>query len=168
MQQLEDGSESDLTSRSVTPTQSDSEGQVDAQLDGATAPMLHGCPLCEDTFSRVQERNRHLESYLPHSVHCPFQSCTWTGRRQYDFKGHWTRKHPVDQVPGEDATEIYDPKDFVKSILDGTPVEEVARSAFAKVQESLRGLGKPDVVASVFGRNRDLKKWIRILSSEPN
>jgi hypothetical protein len=95
--------------------------------------------------------------------------CTWTGRRQWDFKEHWKRKHAeAGRVPGEQANEIYDPKDYVKSIVDGMPVEEVARSAFTKVQESLGRLGKPDVGANVLGRNRDLRKWIRIPSSRLN
>jgi len=125
--------------------------------------------LSSTKFGRMQERNRHIESYLPHSIYCTFQSCPWTGRRQWDFKEHWKRKHPgAGKAPGEDANEIYDPKDFVKSIVDGTPVEEVARSAFAKVQECLERLGKPDVGANVLGRNRDLRKWIRIPSSQLN
>jgi hypothetical protein len=72
------------------------------------------------------------------------------------------------QAPGEYANEIYNPKNFVNSIVDGTPVEEVARSAFAKVQESLGRLGKPDVGANVLGRNRDLREWIRIPFSKLN
>src|SRR6266576_7035331 len=109
MQQLIDGSESDPTSRSVTPTQSQvSDDQVDAQPDEATASILHGCPVCKVAFDRVQERNRHVESYLPHSVRCPFPGCTWTGRRQWDFKKqHWRKKHPeAGQAPGEGANEI--------------------------------------------------------------
>jgi hypothetical protein len=161
---------SDALSRSVTPiqgAQDQDELEVDAQLN-ETTPSVE-CNVCGNKFSRVQERNRHLESYLPHSILCPFRGCTWTGRRQWDFKEHWRRKHPeAGQAPGEDANEIYDPKDFVKSIVDGTPVEEVARSAFAKVQESLGRLGKPDVGANVLGRNRDLRKWIRIPSSQLN
>jgi len=74
---------------------------------------------------------------------------------------HWKKKHPeAGQAPGEGANEIYDPKEFVKLIVDGTPVGEVARYAFAKVRESLGRLGRPDVLANVLGRNRDLKKLI--------
>jgi hypothetical protein len=169
----------DTHSRSVTPIQESQdqdqdELEVDAQLKESTPsssmPVIPAeCKVCGNKFSRIQERNRHLESYLPHSILCPFQGCIWTGRRQWDFKEHWRRKHPeAGQAPGEDANEIYDPKDFVKSIVDGTPVEEVARSAFAEVQESLKRLGKPDVGANVLGRNRDLRKWIRIPSSRVN
>jgi len=161
---------SDALSRSVTPIQESpdqDELEVYAQLN-ETTPSIE-CNVCGNKFVRIQERNRHIESYLPHSILCPFQGCTWTGRRQWDFKEHWRRKHPgAGQAPGEDANEIYDPKDFVKSIVDGTPVDEVARSAFAKVQERLRRLGKPDVGANVLGRNRDLRKWIRTISSQLN
>jgi hypothetical protein len=150
--------ENDPTSRSVTPTQ-DSDDHVDAQLDEATAGIPHVCPVCDRRFPRVQERNRHLESYLPHSILCPFRGCTWTGRRQWDFQEHWRGKHlEAGQAPGEDANEIYDTGDFVRLIVSGTPVDDVARSAFAIVPEGLRRLGKPDMRVNVLGRNRDLRK----------
>ena len=78
---------------------------------------------------------------------------------------HWRQKHlEAGQVPSpnEHENEIYDPKGFVTSIVDGAPVDEVARSAFAKVQEGLVRLGKPDVGAKVLGRSRDLRVWIPI------
>ncbi len=103
----------------------------------------------------MQDRNRHVESYLPHSICCPFPSCFWTGRRREEFKGHWKKKHPeIGQVPVENANELYDPRTFVKMILEGTPVDEAARSAFTKVQDSLKRLGKADTRVNVFGRNR--------------
>ena len=168
MQQLEDGgSESDPMSLSVTQTQSqDSDDELDIDSE-ATASISYGCFICNRTFSRWQERNRHVESYLPHSILCPFPDCTWTGRRQWDFQEHWRKKHSeAGPVPGEDANEIYDPRDFVELIRDGTPVEEVARYAFAKVQEGLRRLGKPEAEASVLGRNRDLREWIHNPSTQ--
>ena len=117
----------------------------------------------------MQELNRHIETYLPHSILCTFQGCTWTGRRQWDFKKHWERNHPkTGQVFGKDANELYHPKDFVESILKGRPVDEVARSAFAKVQESLGILRKLDIEAKVLGRSKNLKKWIHIPSSQLN
>jgi len=165
----DDSSMSEGLSRPATPYQSQEQDEleVDAQLNEIRPSTLLKCIICGHTFSRVQERNRHLESYLPHSILCPSQSCIWTGRRQWDFKEHWRRKHSgPDQGTGEDATELYDPKEFVKSIVDGTPVDEVARSAFAEVQESLERLGKPGVEANVLGRNKDLRKWIRIPLSQ--
>ena len=72
---------------------------------------------------------------------------------------HWRKKHPeVSQAPREDKYQIYDTKDFVESLVDGTPVDEVARSAFAKAQEGLVRPGKPDVGAKVLGRRRDLRQ----------
>jgi hypothetical protein len=129
--------------------------------------LSHGCFICNRTFSRRQERNRHVESYLPHSIFCPFPDSTWTGRRQWDFQEHWRKNNSeAGPVPGEDANEIHDPRDFVELIRDGTPVEEVARYAFAKVQEGLRRLGKPEAEASVLGRNMDLQEWIHNPSTQ--
>ena len=143
--------------------------QSDDQHDETTARIRPECPACGSTFVRVQERNRHVESYLPHSIICSFQCCTWTGRRLSDFTAHWKLKHTeAGKATAEDANEIYDPNDFVKSIVNGTPIEEVARSAFAKAQEGLGRLGKPDVGAKVLGRSRDLRKWIPIPSSQLN
>lgn len=158
----------------LTPSpqpEDEDELEVDAQLheSESTPYVAPECINCGHKFVRVQERNRHLESYLPHSIYCPFPACSWTGRRQWDFKEHWGRKHrEAGRLPREDENEIYDPKDFVKSIVGGAPVEEVARSAFVKVQESLERLGKPDMGANVLGRNRALRKWIHIPSSRLN
>jgi hypothetical protein len=82
---------------------------------------------------------------------------------------HWKKKHPdAGQAPGEGAKDIYDPRDFVKLIVDGKPVDEVARYAFAKVRENLGRLGRLDVLPNVLGRNRDLKGWISAPSSQLN
>ena len=61
--------------------------------------------------------------------------------------------------------ELYNPKDFVKLIRDGMPVKEVARSAFVKVQEGLERLAKTEG-AKVLGRNKNLKDWICVSSSQ--
>jgi hypothetical protein len=154
---------------SITSSQSQDPGdQDDAQPDKATGPISYDCPVCQRQFERVQERNRHVESYLPHSIFCPSQGCIWTGRRQWDFKNqHWKVKHSdAGPAPAEGANEIYDTKDFVELIVEGTPVDEVALHAFAKVQENLGTLRRPDLGASVLGRNKELRKWIRISSSQ--
>ncbi len=130
---------------SIISAQSQDSGQVDAQPNEIAPSILPECPVCRITFRRMQERNRHIEAHLPNSIHCPVHRCVWTGRRQSDFRAHWKKKHSESgQVLAEDAIEIYDPKGFVKTILDGTPVDEVARSAFSKVQERLVELGKLD------------------------
>ncbi len=142
--------------RSVTPTPS--QDQVGAQPDELPFSTPPECPVCKRIFRRVQERNRHLESYLPHSIHCPSPDCRWTGRRQSQFKEHWQRGHAkADKAPGKELNEIYDPNEFVRLIVDGTsPDEDVARSAFLKAQERLVELGKGDVGAKVWGRKKKL------------
>ena len=72
---------------------------------------------------------------------------------------HWKKKHPK-AAPETDPNEVYDLKEFVKSILGGAPVEQMAQSAFTKAKEGLQGLGKPDAVVNVLGRKNDLKKRV--------
>jgi hypothetical protein len=133
-----------------------------------SSPSLYVCPVCQRSFNRVQARDRHLQLYLPRPILCPIQGCTWTGRRQWDFREHWTRKHPDagQVVLVEGANELYDPREFVKLIVDGTRVDEVARSAFAKAQECLGRLGKQYVGAEVLGRKRNLRRWVSIPLSQ--
>ncbi len=64
------------------------------------------------------------------------------------------------RFPGKKKSQLYNPDEFVKLIVDGVPVDEVARSAFKKVREKLVELGKEDVAANVLGRDRDLRMWI--------
>ncbi len=153
----------------VSPTQSQhTDVQSDVQPNVSTPYDPLVCRICEKVFSRVQDRDRHIESYLPHSIHCPSQGCCWTGRRQPDFKFHWGRKHSsTAQVPRKAKTEIYNPREFVKSIVDGANVAEVARSAFATVQKRLGVLQKVNAMKNVLGRTKDseLRKWIRSLPS---
>ncbi|KAI0268004.1 hypothetical protein BGY98DRAFT_938327 [Russula aff. rugulosa BPL654] len=142
-------------SLSITSTQSqDSDDQVDVQPDEATASITYGCPICNRTFTRQQERNRHVESYLPHSIVCSFQGCSRTGRRQWDLKEHWKKTHANSGRVPKKTTEIYDPKKFVESIVDGTPLVEVKRSALLTVQERLESLGKAGERVNVWGRKR--------------
>ena len=150
-------------SRSVAPTLS--QNQVGAQPEElpSSESIPPECPVCKKTFRRVQERNRHLESHLPHSIHCPSRDCYWTGRRQSHFKGYWDKGHSkTDNVPGREFNEIYDPKEFVKLIVDGTlPVQDVARSAFLKARERLVELGREDMETNVWGRNKKLLRMLQ-------
>jgi hypothetical protein len=72
---------------------------------------------------------------------------------------HWGKKHSkTGQVLGSEKYKIYEPKAFVKSILDGSSHVEVAcRSAYEKVQERLLELGKVDAGANVLGRKLDIE-----------
>jgi hypothetical protein len=55
------------------------------------------------------------------------------------------------------TNEIYDPKKFVKSIVDGTPLAKVVQSASSMVQERLEKLGKVGVGVNVWGRKRKVE-----------
>jgi hypothetical protein len=115
------------------------------------------CPICGERFKRWQERGRHVGLYLPHSIHCPTLGCPWTGRRQWDLKTHWKKKHPkAGPVPRKEKNELYVPEDFVKSILDGASAVDVAQSAFLKAKKKLKELGKVDEGANLWGRKRKL------------
>ena len=115
------------------------------------------CPICEKSFKRIQERDRHVESHLPHSIYCPFQDCSWTGRRQWDFKVHWEKHQTTDQLPGKKKNVIYDPKEYVRVIVYGTsPVaSEVVRSALVIAKRRLRVLEKAG--ANVLGRKLEIE-----------
>ncbi len=140
-------------SDSDTPTQSQDLDRVDGQPNKAAASITYGCPVCRNEFNRVQERDRHVETYLPHSILCPSQGCTWSGRRQWDLKEHKRKKHSeTGQVTVEDAIGLYDPREFVNMIFEGKPVNEVGRSAFTMAQECLERLGRS---ANVRGRKRN-------------
>ena len=140
-------------SDSDTPTQFQDSDRVDGQPNEAVASIIHGCPVCQEEFNRVQERNRHVETHLPHWILCPSQSCTWTGRRRWDFKEHRRKKHPeTGQVTVEDAIGLYNPREFVNMIFEGKPVNEVGRSAFTMAQDRLKRLGRS---ANVRGRKKN-------------
>ena len=134
-----------------------SQVQDNAQLNNKRTSFTQPeCPVCGRKFHRTQERDRHLKSYLPHSIYCPSQGCPWTGRRRWDLKTHWETKHSeTGQVLGWEKNKIYDPKEFVKLIASGTPHVKVAESAFLKANERLKKLGK--VGANVLGRKLDIE-----------
>ena len=74
------------------------------------------------------------------------------------MKTHWEKKHlNTGQILGREKNKIYDPREFVKSIVDGISHVEVARSALVKVRERLIELGKVDVGTNVLGRKLDIE-----------
>lgn len=77
------------------------------------------------------------------------------------------RNRKTDQVPGKEQIEIYNPKEFVRSIVHGTSPVEVARSAFKKVHERLKELGKVDVEANMWHRKRKLDIEISMREETP-
>jgi len=115
------------------------------QLEGDNAPVydplqlppdtLPTCPVCGQTFKRKQERNRHLRSYLPHCIYCPFPGCAWRCDRHDNLRNHWEKNHAdYGQAPQKRGCEIYNPDAFVKSVSRGEmSIEQAAESALSEV-----------------------------------
>jgi len=112
------------------------------------------CPNCGKEFNRRQERDRHLRSYLPHFIYCPFPRCPWRGDRYVNFKTHWKKAHKkINSVPGKKQCQIYCPKEPVRQILSGAwTIEEAASIALSEVAIRAYELGKRDVWKDDWGR----------------
>jgi hypothetical protein len=83
----------------------------------AKNPMLP-CPLCPGTFGRLQDRDRHVPSHLPYWIGCSFDGCSWRGYRLDTFRKHWYSEHKsTNQAPDEDGSTLYDPKPFIRKIV---------------------------------------------------
>jgi hypothetical protein len=119
------------------------------------------CPICGRLFKRDQERKRHLRSFLPHWIYCPFPGCSFRCDRRDNLDSHWRRKHAgsgqaAPQKQPQSQYQIYDPAPLVTSIVSGKMSMESAESnALSKVETRAQELGK--VVAwegNWFGRTR--------------
>ena len=132
----------------VTPALS--QGQV-AELD---APTDNPCPLCGRNFRRNQDRNRHIRTFLPHWVYCPFPRCPWRGDRQDNLKAHWKTAHAkCGQVLKQDNCKIYDPALLVKSVVGRElSIESAAHTALLEVERRAQELGKVGIWTDWWGR----------------
>jgi len=102
----------DLTHTSVVSESSESTRKPSRQLVG--------CAMCDKTFGRLQELQRHISSvHLPCWLHCPHSPCLWRGHRKEEFKTHCSRVHP-NSDPEVSPCHIYDVKTVVNQITDGT------------------------------------------------
>jgi len=131
----------------VTPVPS--QGQ-DTELD---APTDNPCPLCRRNFRRGQDRNRHIRTFLPHWVYCPFPCCPWRGDRQDNLKAHWKTHANCGQVLKQEQCKIYDPALLVKSVVDGElSIESAAYTALLEVERRAQELGKVGIWTNWWGR----------------
>jgi len=112
-----------------------------------TRPGPQQCQKCQRLFNRRQERDRHLRSYLPHWIYCPFPHCPWRGDRIDIFKRHWGDNHGVEgAVPVRWQFEIYSPDEVVEFINLGVlSVDDAAVYARSLVDARMWELGKKDV-----------------------
>jgi hypothetical protein len=132
----------------VTPAPS--QDQV-ADLD---APTDNPCPLCGRNFRRSQDRNRHIRTFLPHWVYCPFPRCPWRGDRPDNLRAHWKTSHAkCGQVLNQEHCKIYDPALLVKSVVDReSSIESAAYVALLEVERRAQELGKIGIWTDWWGR----------------
>jgi hypothetical protein len=116
-----------------------------------TEPQV--CPICNVVFYRRQERNRHMRSFLPHSIYCPFEQCPWRGDRHDNLKKHWSTKHDHIQFPEQQSCQIYDPDPLVELVVRGhLLIESAAEVALLVVEQRAQELNKIGIWANGWGR----------------
>lgn len=137
---------------SITPASS--PGQV-IQLDTPTN-ALPRCPVCEHSFRRTQERDRHVRTHLPYSLFCPFPGCSWRGDRPYTLPTHWTERHPnFGPAPNAEDCTLYKPDPLVQSLISGESlVEEIIAIALQAVRNRAQELGRVDILGDEWGRGQ--------------
>ena len=138
-----------IPSQDVPPTSS--PNQHGAPTDG---PIR--CPVCGKTFSRTQERDRHVRKYLPYWFFCPFAGCSWRGDRYKNLKAHWNRTHTKSCVsPQLEDCKIYHPGPLVRSVVSGqSSIEEVTAIALFAVESRATELDKIRVWTDWWGRRQ--------------
>jgi len=129
----------------------------------APKPSLCPRPLCPKQFHRKQDRDRHIRSYLPHCIYCPFPLCGWRSGRPENLARHWNAAHHYyGPVPGRDQSLIYDPNLLVGLILDGfLTVEQAASIAASFVMDRAGELGKGGVWGNPWGRRMRRVRVVR-------
>lgn len=126
---------------------------------GSLAAPMHQCPICRRIFRRPQERDRHLRTFLPHCLFCPFPRCGWRGDRSFDLRRHWTKTHTTfGEAPKPKECEIYDPDPLVRSVVCGeSPIESVITIALGEVQSRAQVLNKVGIWKGGWGRRRRVR-----------
>jgi hypothetical protein len=94
------------------------------------------CPVCEQGFGRVQERNRHVRKHLPFWLYCPFFGCSWRNDRPYILATHWAENHAYfGEAPRPEDCRIYNPDPLVQSVISGELlIEEATEIALQEVR----------------------------------
>ena len=110
--------------------------------------------MCGRYFRRSQDRDRHIRTFLPHWVFCPFPLCPWRGDRQDNLKAHWKTAHAdCDEVLKQEYCKIYDPIPLVKSVVcRELSIEFAAHNALLEVERRAQELGKLGIWTDWWGR----------------
>ncbi|KAN0136067.1 hypothetical protein V8E53_006228 [Lactarius tabidus] len=136
------------------------------------------CSACwQHNFARVQERDRHILTHLPHWIHCPFPDCFWTGYRTYVFRVHHLEhgrlSHGPYPCPEREAFEIYDPRTLVNQIGAGTvTIDDAAAAALELVRVKAFQLRKPSLLVNQMPNklraDSSSEGLLPVTGSEPN
>lgn len=94
---------------------------------------------------------RHLRSFLPYWIHCPFTSCPYRCDRSSNLTNHWRKRHAGSgQTPPSQRLQyqIYDLDPLVRMVIGGMiNMESAVDIALSQVQMRAQELGKGDVWA---------------------
>jgi len=138
------------------PSQLETSSPPESPLGEHNTPEdteLPVCPICNVVFYRRQERNRHIRSFLPHSIYCPFEQCPWRGDRHDNLKKHWSAKHTHVRFPEQQPCQIYDPDPLVELVVrERLSIESAAEVALFVVGQRAQELDKISIWANWWGR----------------
>jgi len=126
----------------------------DAQPNSLADTQPQACPICNRVYKRRQERDRHMRTFLPHAISCPFPHCSFRCDRYNILAKHWETNHPnIGQAPELQYCQIYDPERLVKLVVSGSlTIESAAEMALSEVKMNAPRLGKENVWADWWGR----------------
>jgi hypothetical protein len=121
---------------------------------GAPTDAPPWCPVCEQSFGRHQERDRHVRTHLPFWLFCPVLGCAWRSDRSYTLVTHWTENHPnFGEAPRPEDCKIYNPDPLVQSVVSGELlIEEATAIALQGVRIRAQEQDKVGIWEGEWGR----------------
>jgi hypothetical protein len=114
------------------------------------------CPVCERSFGRLQERNRHVQTHMPLWLYCPSFGCSWRNDRPYALATHWTENHAnFGEAPRPEDCKIYNPDPLVQSVISGELlIEEATEIALQAVRIRAQERNKDGIWEDEWGRGQ--------------
>src|SRR5260221_14004122 len=114
------------------------------------------CPVCEKSFNRYQDMERHFQSFhLPCWIFCPHsaQGCRWRGSRIDDFEKHLDTQK-CGPKPEEQQYQIYDVKlvlSWVKDLQSRDDISNAQNVAVDMVKERASELRRQEWLDDPWG-----------------
>jgi hypothetical protein len=109
-----------------------------------------------------------VPSHLPYWIGCSFDGCSWRGYRLDTFRKHWYSEHKsTNQAPDEDGSTLYDPKPFIRKIVQNPASKGDAEfQAVEWVKEMAMVLCKQELFADPWGHKRNLKDSLQLSGTD--